>query len=77
MGDSYVTATHLALNSACCYTLGGKPPCLKKKKKKKKDFNESGINYRYARLVCRIHIARPVSPWTSLVAALTNDRGLD
>ena len=28
-GDSYVTATHPALNSACCYTLGGKPPCLK------------------------------------------------
>ena len=31
MGDSYVTATHPALNSVCCYTLGGKPPCLKKK----------------------------------------------
>ena len=30
MGDSYVTATHPALNSVCCYTLGGKPPCLKK-----------------------------------------------
>ena len=31
MGDSYVTATHPALNSVCCYTFGGKPPCLKKK----------------------------------------------
>ena len=31
MGDSCVTATHPALNSACCYTLGGKPPCQKKK----------------------------------------------
>ena len=31
MGDSYVTATHPALNSVCCYTLGGKPPCPKKK----------------------------------------------
>ena len=31
MGDSYATATHPALNSVCCYTLGGKPPCLKKK----------------------------------------------
>ena len=30
MGDSYVTATHPALNSVCCYTLGGKPPCQKK-----------------------------------------------
>ena len=34
MGDPYVTATHPALNSVCCYTLGGKPPCPKKKKKK-------------------------------------------
>ena len=34
MGDSYVTATHPALNSVCCYTLGGKPPCQKQKKKK-------------------------------------------
>ena len=33
MGHSYVTATQPALNSVCCYTLGGKPPCLKKKKK--------------------------------------------
>ena len=31
MGDPYVTATHPALNSVCCYTLGGKPPCPKKK----------------------------------------------
>ena len=34
MGDSYVTATHPALNSVRCYTLGGKPPCLKKKNTK-------------------------------------------
>ena len=32
MGDPYVTATHPALNSVCCYTLGGKPPCPQKKK---------------------------------------------
>ena len=32
MGDSYVTATHPALNSVCCYTLGGKPPCQKLKR---------------------------------------------
>ena len=32
MGDPYVTATHPALNSVCCYTLGGKPPCPKQKK---------------------------------------------
>ena len=31
MGDPYVTATHPALNSVCCYTLGGKPPCPKTK----------------------------------------------
>ena len=31
MEDPYVTATHPALNSVCCYTLGGKPPCPKKK----------------------------------------------
>ena len=30
MGDPYVTATHPALNSVCCYTLGGKRPCPKK-----------------------------------------------
>ena len=35
MGDSYVTATQPALNSACCYTFGGKPPCLKKKRKRR------------------------------------------
>ena len=33
MGDSYVTATHPALNSVCCYILGGKPPCPPPKKK--------------------------------------------
>ena len=35
---------------------------IKNSKINEKDFNESGINYRYARLVCRIHIARLVSP---------------
>ena len=35
---------------------------FKNSKMNEKDFNESGINYRYARLVCRIHIARLVSP---------------
>ena len=33
MGDPYLTATHPALNSVCCYTLGGNPPCPKKGQK--------------------------------------------
>ena len=33
MGDPYVTATHPALNSVCCYTLCGKPQCPPPQKK--------------------------------------------
>ena len=36
-GDSYVTATHPALNSVCCYTFGGKRPCRRKKKPRSRE----------------------------------------
>ena len=49
MGDSYVLATHPALNSVCCYTLGGRPPCQKKKKRQIKFAHNQDVGRRATR----------------------------